>query len=545
MRFWFSRPATVSSDCLASLSPGTLLRSRSGDRYPGCLGIVGVWVRLGLPIPWASALWVGLAAAGALGLWNDRARLATDTVSYAGPLVLLSVLICAVYFVPGARNDAVLRQDGSFNWIYADTQYFHSIAADIKSGQAPPKDPGTATKELLYHFGPYAPAAAISRVTGLPLGDAFARVTRGASLWALVLSCFGLGSLLSLTATGSTFGAIMSVAGFFFYGSLLSLFSNEANGSSYVTGAILFQIPDVQVLADGGPFSHLILGHSMLHGLVAITAIMGVCLLPAARDALLSWRGIILLALPALAVPVNSVVALYCLGIVGILMFWPKLGNIRTLLLATLMLCIFLGAWKIMDYGHSPEAGQATIKAHMVWEWWTLVVGFTVGLGFRIVGFRWISRSLKDPLAVLVLASVVGLLLFSLLIHLDDTESIGFYTDERYGIYFLQSMLSIFAFSRLTAGFWRGAQRGQWVSQWLRIAKSGMALLIAAGVIIGIRSYATHVHTGIPSFGLKIVMCALLLFLLAGTSAFMKRNLRFSAIGSAILMGLLAVGFLG
>src|ERR1019366_1098240 len=134
-----------------------------------------------------------------------------------------------------------------------------------KSPDSPPNDPGTATEGLLYHFGPYAPAAAISRLDGLDLGDAFARVTRGASLWALVLSCFGLGTLLSLKATGGKFGGIMSVAGLFFYGSLLSLFTDQLNRSRHVPRPIGFKIPEVDVLADGGPFSHVILGHSVLH----------------------------------------------------------------------------------------------------------------------------------------------------------------------------------------------------------------------------------------------------------------------------------------
>ena len=155
--------------------------------------LTAFWLRLGLPLIWAPALWLGLMAAGALGLWSDRALWAKSTVAYGGALVVLSALICAVYFLPGARNDAVLRRDGSFNWIYVDTQYFHSMAASIKSSDGPPKTPEQSTDELLYHFGPYAPAAAISRLDGLDLGDAFARVTRGASLWALVLSCFGLG----------------------------------------------------------------------------------------------------------------------------------------------------------------------------------------------------------------------------------------------------------------------------------------------------------------------------------------------------------------
>jgi hypothetical protein len=498
--------------------------------------LTAFWLRLGLPVIWVLPLWLGLMAAGALCLWRDRALWAKSTVAYAGALVLLSTLICAVYFLPGARNDAVLRRDGSFNWIYVDTQCHYAIAADIKSGDAPPKTSGTATAELFYHFGPYAPSAAISRLTRLDLGDAFARVTRGASLWALVLSCFGLGSLLSLEARGGKFGAIMSVAGLFFYGALLSLFTNEVNSSSHVTGAILFKIPEVDVAADGGPFAHLILGHSMTHGLGATTTIMGLCLVQRGLGAVPKWRELILVALPPLAVGVHSVAALYCVGVVGILLFWGRLGAARSWLPIMLMFCLFLGALKIAGYGHSPEAALTTINKNPGGYWWALVVWFMVGLGFRIVGFRWISKPLQDPLSALVLASVLGLLSFNLLVKTEGG-------DEHYGIYYLQSMLSIFAFSRLTSGFWRGVERSQWIGEWLRLAKKGMILLAACGVLIGIVAYATHGHTGINHFRPKIVLFFLLLSLLAGASALMTRSQRFSSVGSAILMGVLLIGF--
>ena len=200
-------------------------------------------------------------------------------------------------------------------------------------------------------------------LTGLDLGDAVARVTRGASLWALVLSCFGLGTLLSLKANGRKFGGIMSVAGLFFYGSLLALFTDERTTKGPLAGALLFNIPDVGVPADGGPFAHLLGGHSVLHGLSAITAMMGLCLVERERESALTWRGIILLALPALAVAVNSVAALYCVGVVGILLFWGRLGAARSWLSIMLMFCLFLEAWKIMGYGNAPDAVGATIKA--------------------------------------------------------------------------------------------------------------------------------------------------------------------------------------
>ena len=68
--------------------------------------------------------------------------------------------------------------------MYVDTQYNYAIAV-VYQGQfrgRRTEPPGSVTVPLLYHFGGYAPAAAISRFDGLDLGDSFARVTRGTSL---------------------------------------------------------------------------------------------------------------------------------------------------------------------------------------------------------------------------------------------------------------------------------------------------------------------------------------------------------------------------
>jgi hypothetical protein len=497
--------------------------------------LTAFWVRLGHPLIWATAFWVGLAVAGALGLWTDRALWTRSTVPYGYALALLSALICVLFFLPGASRDAVMRHDGSFNWMYADTQFFHAMAANIKQA-SPPTVPGTATAELYYHFGPYAPAAAISRLDSLSLGDAYARVTRGASLWALVLSCFGLGTLLSIKATGEKLGGIMSVAGLFFYGSILSLFNNELNSSSYVTGAILFNIPGIEVLAQGGPFSHLILGHSVLHGLVAMTAIMGLCLLQREHEAVVTARGLTLAALPALAVAINSVAALYCLGVVGILLFWDRLRVARSWPLIVLMFGMFLGAWKIMGYSHAGDVAVSTINHNPGSYWWAVAVWFTVGLGIRILGFQWISKPFKDPMSALVLVSVIGLMLFWLLMQLEG--------NERYGVYYLQALFSIFAFSRLTPGWWRSAERSKWTMAWLRMAKIGMIFLAACGLLVFAVAFLTHRHTGITSFPFKLLLCLFFILLLIGISAVMKRHSSFSIAASAILMGVLMVGFL-
>lgn len=493
--------------------------------------LTAFWLRLGLPITWAPAFWLVLAAAGTVRLWKDRAFLAGKTVAYGGTLAVFSLLICAVYFLPGARNDAVQRPDGSFNWIYVDTQYNHSIAAGIKRGDSPPKAPGTATLELLYHFGPYAPAAAISRLDGMDLGDAFARVTRGASLWALVLSCFGLGTLLSLKATGGRLGGIMSVPGLFFYGSLLTLFTDQ-----YGVKPILFKIPEVDVDRDGGPFSHFVLGHSGLHGLIAITAIMGLSLIQRELGAIRILSRLMLLILPALAVGMHSVAALYCLGVVTILLFWGRLGAVRSWLQIALLFCLFLGVWKLMGYSHAPDVAVTALNMHPTWEWWTVVIWFIIGLGFRLVGFRWINQPLSDPMAAIVIASVIGLLLFSLSLLLEGNQS--------YGFYFLQAMFSIFAFSRLRPGFWRAKERFQLVSDWLKVAMLGLLILGVCGILIGIYGYATHSRTSISYFRIKVFLPFLLLALLAGVAAIINRNRSSSKTVSAILMGVLTIGFL-
>ena len=175
--------------------------------------LTALWVRLDFPVCWCVALWLVLAAAGSVMAWRERSGWLKSTVQHGRTLAVLSILICLVYFLPSARNDLVFGKDGSFKWMFIDSQHFHAIAASVKDSGSPPKTPGTATAELLYHFAPYAPAAGISRVDGLELGDAVARVTRGASLWALMLSCFGLGTLLSMRATGGLFGGIASEAG--------------------------------------------------------------------------------------------------------------------------------------------------------------------------------------------------------------------------------------------------------------------------------------------------------------------------------------------
>jgi hypothetical protein len=482
-------------------------------------------------------IWGVFGLIGAAALWRQRSMWAQERIPYGRSLIVLSVLICVIYFVPVARRDAVYRTDGSFNWIYVDTQHFYAIAAGIKGGERPPVGPGSATEPLRYHFGPYAPAGILSAVTGLPLGDALARVTRGASQWALVFSCFALGTLLARRATGEAFGGIVSVAGLFFYGSLLALFANERNSASSVNGAILHAIPGVEVAADGGPFSHILLGHSVLHGLGAITVIMGLCLLARAfADAASNWFDWPLVALPALAIPVNSVAALYSLGIVGILLFWGRLRQFRSWISILGMFIFFLLVWKMMGLSHAPDSAGVMFDRHFASQWWTVVVAFLVGLGLRLIAFRWIQWPLRDPMSALLLATVFGLFCFGLFVKLPDGN-------QHYGFYYLDCMMSLLAFCRIPSHPWRVAVRTRLTSEWFSIARIGMLVLAVSGVILAGVSAVMHRHTGVKAFVPKLLLTVLLFAVLAAVEAWMRRHAAGSMKIATVTMAILLLGF--
>ncbi len=495
-----------------------------------------LWLRLGLSILWVPLLWLVLCIPGAVALWKDRGNIRTSSVKFGRTLAILSTLVALIYFLPPARNDAVMHRDGSFQWMYVDTQHFYAIAADLKNADGVPKGPGTTTEYLRYHFGPYVPAAVISRVTGLSVGDSLVRITRAASLWSLVLAVFGLGTMLSLKANGKTFGGVMCVAGLFFYGALLALFTNEVNSASHVSGAILFVIPNVNVLADGGPFSHLVLGHSMLHGLIAITAILGLCLAGTSKPDPDRLRLFWLAILPALAVPMNSVAALYCFVAVATLLIWSQPRLRQTWFAVSFMVLAFLVSWFWMGFHHSADAAGMAMKQDVFNHWWTLLITFAVGLGLRAIGFRWVTWPIRDPISALVVTSTLSMLAFALLIHLGDDN-------ERYGIYFLQCLFSIFAFSRI-GPLIHADERRKLAAAWLSITAKGLVVLFVVGALMGIVARLLHTHTGIHSFWFNVLASLAVAVLLALFARLVQRNSQLARPISLAVLGLLALGFL-
>ena len=173
-----------------------------------------------------------------------------------------------------------------------------------------------------------------------------------------------------------------------------------------------------------------------------------------------------------------------------------------------------------MGFGQAPDALRTRIGLELNQQWWTVACAFLIGSGFRLIAFRWISRSWKDPLSVLALATVLGLMAFYLLVHFQNGEEI-------YGIFFLQSSLSIFAFSRLDNGFWRREQRTRLITDWVRIAAIGTLVIAVFGVLAGAIGYATAHAAGIEHFRLKMLLIFLLFVFLVAISAGMKRSSSF------------------
>jgi hypothetical protein len=116
---------------------------------------------------------------------------------------------------------------------------------------------------------------------------------------------------------------------------------------------------------------------------------------------------------------------------------------------------------------------------------------------------------------------------------------------EHYGVYYLQAIFSILAFSRLPGGFWQTEASKKWVEELLSSEKRGLLLFAICGVSIGIIGYAIHRAAGIPYFRGRVLVCILFLTALTILSSIMKRNWRISPVVSAIITAALLAGFLG
>ena len=418
--------------------------------------LLALGLRIGLSVRITGWALVALGLMGLLMVRGEGRGLGRQHLRYGVLYIVLSAMVCGLYFAPGAWQDGVTTADGSFQWMYIDTQYQMANAAVAKTDQAPPAMPGMSTAPFIYHFAPYSVAGAISAMTGLTIADATVRVVRGIGLLALLLASLGLGRILARRIGDADLGGIASVVGLFLYGSLSALFGSTNNTTATAElPAVLFPMPGLAgVVHDGGWFSHLVLGHSELWG--GIGLLVTLALVTHRLTSITRPRTSVDLSIvvPALVLPINVIAGIGATGVVASVYAIMAIRHRRALLVSAGSLVVAgLVAW-IMGYIGSPSASGVAIdagysaKALTLWRW------LFVGLGVRVVAGAWFRRLRIDPAAWILIALVAGY--FPIWFFLKDS----FDGHNLYALKFLQGVLSVYAFA------WLGGLLGRTEQSW-------------------------------------------------------------------------------
>ena len=491
--------------------------------------LIAVSVKVG-GTAYLSTLSVAVIGAVGAGLYARAYVRGEQNVQGGLGVSILSAIVCIVYFTPSVIADAVHLPDGGYQWMYVDTQYFMAIAASVKSDLGSVRLPGMASGELDYHFGAYALAGGWSALTGLELADSVARVARGAAQLSLVLSAVGLGNVVGRRWGAGKIGGLLSGFGLFFYGSMGALFAVQSNSSSQIEQAVLFEVPYMGLpISNGGPFAHIMLGHSVLHGLVGITAILGIVLfgLYSEKSAFENLRAYILLPISTLLVAVNSVAGIGAAGIVFslVLLFGEEKAKPIVGVAASFgLLILFL--WT-MEYIGGGRASRLKIDLYLEdVVWFSVFTWVFIGLGMRIISLSVLGKWRKDPASAAVLVATVGFSLFTLLVNDQHWGS------DRYGFSFLQAIYSIFGFALLGVAVEKvrsGSSPWNWLSE--RISRTGLwtGLLFLAVSLIGLVGY------DIAWKRLdKVVVGSLVVVVASVSLLYVPKNYRPSLIGSAV-----------
>lgn len=354
-------------------------------------------------------------------------------------LVPLSLIISLVYYLPGAIRDAVFLPDGSFNWMYVDTQYFYAIASSVKSSSGVPLLPGTSMVEMNYHFGPYSIAGIISAALDVPVGDALVRISRPIAELSLIFSTYTTGRYVVRDTGKQSLAGILSVAGLFFYGSTASFLSNL----SLADGNILSELPRL-TYNNGGIFSHLFLGHSQVHGMNALLVVILIL------NAKLQTRDIkylnpdISLLAPAIIFPSSILLGFASLGLYILLIAWfGRFYKCSYLNIALAIGAAIFSAW-LMGYLNTLSSGELVQFSPMQalpGKLFSCFVWFFVGLGFRLYVLTQISNPFKDAISASIVVLLAGFIATGLFIP---------EFDSRYGFLYAQGILSVIAFAWLS-----------------------------------------------------------------------------------------------
>ncbi|WP_455387810.1 hypothetical protein [Petrachloros mirabilis] len=403
--------------------------------------IIAFGVRAGLP---SAAMFWACASVGVLGL-----VLAAFRIKQAGMLrrpvtggyryILLSAIICGIYFVPPAFREAVLLPDGTFQWMYADTQYHMALATSVKIAEGRPQMPGMDGAELKYHFAPYAISGALSSALPVPISQSYARILRGLAQFVMMISALGLGFVIVQLSGLPSAAAIGSPILLFFYGSLSALLTPFSNSATAFTSAVLYSVPQLAVPSDGGPFEHILLGHSSVHSSIGLALVLSIAAsLVAPKRSTLRALPVGAVLMPGIVAALNSVTGAAGAGLIAVAAVIRGPMAFRNWVLALMTLCGAAAAFAAMGYLGS-AMDKMVIDTRMYEEFPRIAVWAIIGLGARGILFSPAIARYPFGIRVLLVLLLLGFLGFTVVFK--DI----WWGNDRYGVIFLQCSLSMLA----------------------------------------------------------------------------------------------------
>ncbi len=193
-----------------------------------------ITVRLERPLyPVFALAFAAAALAGLRRLGRERAVFAGRAVPGGPGLVAVAWLAAAVYLLPMARVDGVLR-DGAYTWMDVDSTYDMAIAAGVRAFRM--VYPGSATQDLGYHAGPYALGGLLAWAAHIEVSEAMAAL-KGAAQLALIGVAAGLGAAVRrMTGTGRR-APVWAACGALFLGAPPQVFAAHDFGPQAVWAA--------------------------------------------------------------------------------------------------------------------------------------------------------------------------------------------------------------------------------------------------------------------------------------------------------------------
>jgi hypothetical protein len=297
-------------------------------------------------------------------------------------------------------------------------------------------------------------------------------------------SAFALSQIVGRLAGGYRYSGLLGVVGLFFYGSIGSLFASQQNSSSAVPGAaLLFELPYVNLwwVDFGGPFAHVILGHSLLYGLIGTFAAVGLLLAKLRDPGNADFRPDVLTLLPGLVISLNVIAGLGVVGVVAASILFYGRQKPWAWLSSALVLSFFVSVAALLGYWGSSSAAGMQLDPHLARNWFGLFIWFFIGLGIRIYALRWIKGLWTNPASLVLGLFFAGYVVFPLVTY-DPFDS-----HDLYSFRFLQALLSVFGLVALGADLGNNIQwdvRAKAVTMdLLRIAIIAASMLLVAAVV--------------------------------------------------------------